>query len=90
MIYQIEIYYGALLNGNVIYSIKLNFTDCTKFKNNINEQKLENIIKSSIEKDGFNTEDFEIRFLTKEEYENRYDIEHEHSIKLNIKSKDNN
>ena len=45
MIFQMKIYYGALLNGQAIYSI-------------VN--------------DGFNPDDFEIGFLTKEQYQNRF------------------
>lgn len=33
MIYQMKIYYGALLNGQAIYSIETFLTDCTEFLN---------------------------------------------------------
>lgn len=72
MIFQMKIYYGALLNGQAIYSIESSFDDCTKFPNNIDEKPLKNLIKQAIVNDGFNPDDFEIAFLTKEQYQNRF------------------
>lgn len=79
MIYQMTIYYGAILNtnGQVVYSIENELTDCTKFPNNLKdlEEEMKCIIKHQIIKDGFNTENFTIGYLTKEQYNNRYKYE---------------
>ena len=86
MIYQMKIYYGALLNGKAIYSLETTLDNCTKFLNEINENAFRYPIEQAILKDGFKLEDFEIGYLTKEQYENRFDIEHENSTTWNIKN----
>lgn len=77
MIYQMIIYYGAMLNGKAIYSLKTTSEDCTKFPSEINETIFRYPIEQAILKDGLNINDFEIGYLTKEQYENRFDIENE-------------
>lgn len=84
MIYQMQIYYGAVLNGQVIYSFKVSLDDCTKFPDELNEDTFKYPIDKIILNDGLNVEDFEIRYLTKEEYDNRFDIENEKTIKWSI------
>lgn len=79
MIYQMQVYYGALLNGQAIYSLESSLEDCKRFPNEINEDAFKYPIEQAILKDGFKLEDFEIGYLTKEQYENRFDIEHENS-----------
>ena len=72
MIYQIKIYYGAILNGQVIYSSETTFVDCTKLPNAINEEPFKNQIINAIKGDGLNPEDFIIGFLTENQYRNRF------------------
>lgn len=77
MIYQIKFYYGALLNGQAIYSLESSFQDCTKFPNEIDEKPFKDAIEKAIVKDGLNPDDFEIGFLTEEQYKNRFSPETE-------------
>lgn len=84
MIYQMCIYYGALLNGQAIYSLESLSIDCTKFPNEINENIFRYPIEQEILKDGFNPKDFEIGYLTKEQYDNRFSKETENSISWTI------
>ncbi len=77
MIYQMIIYYGAILNGQVIYSLQSTLEDCNKFPTEMNEIMFKYPVEQAILKDGLNIDDFEIGYLTKEQYENRFDIEHE-------------
>lgn len=77
MIYQIQIYYGALLNDKAIYSIETSLENCTKIQEAINEEPLKNLIINAIKNDGLNPSDFEIGFLTKEQYDNRFSPETE-------------
>lgn len=77
MIYQMIIYYGAMLDGQAIYSSQTTLEDCNKFPKDINETMFRYPIEQAILKDGLNINDFKIGYLTKEQYENRFDIEHE-------------
>ena len=79
MIYQMKIYYGAMINGQAVYSLESSLDDCKTFPTKIDESGFKELIESAILNDGFNIEDFEIRYLTKKEYENRFDIENEKS-----------
>lgn len=38
MIYQFQIYYGALLNGQAVYSLEISLKDCKTFPTRINEE----------------------------------------------------
>jgi hypothetical protein len=72
MIYQLNAYYGALVENKVIYSAELTFDDCTKFLTKpINCEPLKNKIIEKIINDGFNPDDFTFDWLTKEQYENK-------------------
>lgn len=77
MIYQIQIYYGALLNGQAVYSLEGSLEDCRNIPDEINEETLKKIIEQRIINDGLNPDNFEIGFLTKEQYENRFSPETE-------------
>lgn len=77
MIYQMIIYYGAMLNGQAIYSLKTTLEDCSELPTEMNEIMFRYSIEQLILKDGLNIDDFEIGYLTKEQYENRFDIEYE-------------
>ncbi len=84
MIYQMQIYYGALLDGQAIYSLESSLEDCNKFPNDINEDMFKLPIIQAIKKDGLNPNDFEIGYLTKEQYDNRYSKETEKSTTWSI------
>lgn len=86
MLYQMTIYYGALLNGQAIYSLETFSEDCRKFpsKNDINEDMFRLPIIQAIKRDGLNPDDFEIGYLTKEQYDNRYSKETEKSTTWSI------
>ena len=71
------IYYGAMLNGQAIYSLQTTLEDCNKFPSEMNETMFRYPIEQAILKDGLNIDDFKIGYLTKEQYENRFDIERE-------------
>lgn len=77
MIYQMKIYYGAILEGKVIYSLESSLEDCTSFPEKLSEISFKHYIVQAIINDGFNPNDFTIGYLTKEQYENRNDIENE-------------
>lgn len=77
MIYQMTIYYGAVVNGEAIYSIQTSLEDCKEFPENIDEIIFKYPLEQLIIKDGLKVSDFEFRYLTKEEYDNRYDKENE-------------
>lgn len=77
MIYQMIIYYGAMLNDQAIYSSQTILEDCNKFPTEMNETVFRYPIEQAILKDGLNIDDFKIGYLTKAQYENRFDIEHE-------------
>lgn len=77
MIYQLTIYYGAMVNGIAIYSICSEFEDCKSFPPKINEDIFRGPIVKAIKEDGLNPADFELRYIKKEKYENRFEIEHE-------------
>lgn len=90
MFFQIEYYYGASINGQAIYCMKNSFTDCTKFPQTLEEKFCKEFIIERIKKDGFDPNDFEIGFLTKEQYENRLDKETEKSTTIKIENDKNN
>lgn len=72
MIYQLTIYYGAVLNGKAIYSIEQNLINCKKLMSKeFDDTELKKALMSAIEKDGLDATLFDYRFLTKEEYENK-------------------
>lgn len=71
MIYQMTVYYGALINGKVIYSSKTELVDAKKIPTKIDERVFKDNIVMQIEKDGFDAKNFDFSFLTKEQYENR-------------------
>lgn len=79
MIYQMQIYYGALLNGKAIYSLESSLYDCKKFPKGINQNTFKIQIQQAIVQDGLNPMDFEIGYLTKEQYDNRFSKETERS-----------
>lgn len=54
MIYQMTIYYGAKINGQVIYSTEINFKDCRKFPDKIDGEIYKEQLTDLIIKDGFN------------------------------------
>lgn len=80
MIYQMTIYYGAKLNGQVIYSTEINLKDCTKFPDKIDGEVYKKQLEELIKNDGFYPECFEFGFLTKDEYENRYTKDNEENF----------
>lgn len=84
MIYQMQIYYGALLDGQAIYSLKSSLEDCKRFPDDINEDMFKIPIIQAIKKDGLNPDDFVIGYLTKEQYDNRYSKETEKSTTWSI------
>lgn len=84
MIYQLTIYYGAVLNNEVIYSLESNVMDCTKLPDNIDENMFRYHIEQAIVKDGFNPNDFIIGYLTKEQYENRSNKGNENTVQWTI------
>lgn len=71
MVYQMTIYYGALLDGKTVYSMSSTFVDCTKFPEKLNEELYRDVIVERIKADGFDPNDFEIGFLTENQYEDR-------------------
>ena len=86
MIYQLKAYYGASINGKVIYSAELTFDDCTKLLTNpLDSSSLKDHITNKIIGDGFNPNDFTFDWLTKEQYENK--IESKVDEKIEVKSK---
>lgn len=86
MIYQMTIYYGATVNGQAIYTMENTFLDCTKLPKTLDDKVYKEFIMERIKKDGFNPSDFEIGFLTKEQYENRLFSNEEKTTVLNIKN----
>ncbi|XZH34295.1 hypothetical protein ACSW8L_15400 (plasmid) [Clostridium perfringens] len=84
MIYQMTIYYGAKLNGQVIYSTEINLKDCTKFPKSINEEVYKKQLEKLIIRDGFYPKYFEYGFLTKSEYENRITKDNEESFNYTV------
>ena len=79
MIYQMQIYYGALLDGQAIYFLESLLEYYTKFPNEINEEPFKNVIEKGINHDGLNQDNFEKGFLTKEQYKNRFNPETENT-----------
>jgi len=85
MIYQLKAYYGALVNGKVIYSAELTFDDCTKLLTEpLDSDFLKDHITNKIIGDGFNSDDFTFGWLTKEQYENK--IESKVDKKIEVKN----
>lgn len=84
MIYQMIIYYGAKLNGQVIYSTEIKLEDCRKFPENIDEEVYKKQLEELITKDGFYSKYFEYGFLTKREYENRITKDNEESFNYTV------
>lgn len=85
MIYQLQFYYGALINSKVIYSVEVCFDDCTNFfsKPITFEPFIKQEIIKQIENDGFNPNDFTYDWLTKEQYKNRMESVISKSIQIN-------
>ncbi len=83
MIYQMEIFYGALLNGQAIYSMSTKLDNCHVFpKKEFNEDYFkEPLVKLIKSKD----DNYEFNYLTKEQYENRFNIESEEVKEIEIK-----
>lgn len=88
MIYQMTIYYGALLNGQVIYSLENNLTDCRKFPDEIDGNIFKKQLRDFIQSQNLNPDDFEYSFLTKEQYENRITKNDENKHVYQIDSKE--
>lgn len=88
MIYQMTIYYGAILNNEVIYSLESNLEDCKTLPSEIDEYAFKYPLEQAILGDELNPNDFEIGYLTKEQYENRFDIENEKAITWTIKNQE--
>lgn len=88
MIYQLKVLYGAVLNGQVIYATETTFFDCTKPFKTIDENVCKHKIIEAIKRDGFKPEDFEIRFITQEEYDNRFDKDSEEVNTITFKKED--
>ncbi|MGL6184777.1 MAG: hypothetical protein ACRC1T_05295 [Clostridium chrysemydis] len=84
MIYQMTIYYGAKINGDVIYSTEIHIEDCTKFPKDIDGNIYRKQLEELIIRDGFNPGYFEFGFLTKSEYENRTTKDNENSTNYKI------
>lgn len=84
MIYQMTIYYGAKLNGQVIYSTEIKLEDCRKFPKSIDEEIYIKQLEKLITKDGFYPKYFEYGFLTKSEYENRITKDNEESFNYTV------
>lgn len=84
MIYQMIIYYGAKLNGQVIYSTEIKLEDCRKFPKSIDEEVYKKQLEELITKDGFYPKYFEYGFLTKSEYENRITKDNEESFNYTV------
>lgn len=83
MIYQLIIYYGALINGKVVYSNKTELVDATILPTQLDEKIFKDMLVMQIEQDGLNVKDFEFSYLTKEQYESR--DKNERQIELTIK-----
>jgi len=86
MIYQLKVYYGALVNDKVIYSAELTFDDCTKLLTEpLDSSSLKDYINNKIIADGFNPDNFTFGWLTKEQYENKIEskVDEEIEVKSN-------
>ena len=86
MIYQLKTYYGASINGKVIYSAELTFDDCTKLLTNpLDSSSRKDYITNKIIDDGFNPDDFTFGWVTKEQYENKIEskVDEEIEVKSN-------
>jgi hypothetical protein len=83
MIYQLTVYYGAFLRDKVIYSMELNFNDCTTLLTEpIDPEPYKQHIIDKIISDGFNPDDFTFDWLTKEQYDNRIESHVDESFKF--------
>jgi len=84
VIYQLEVLYGALINGKVIYSTVTNFEDCREcFSEPFDEIPFKELITKQIIEDGFNPNDFVFSYITKEQYENRVESKETCNLKFN-------
>jgi protein-arginine kinase activator protein McsA len=89
VIYQLEIYYGAMIGGKSMYSSKITFNDCKKpFNCTMHIEAIKEQIENLIRNDGFEPADFVFDYLTKEQYDNR--IESRISLEIEIKGSDIN
>lgn len=86
MIYQMEVFYGALLNSQVIYSMSTKLDNCTAFpKKEFDENYFKETLIKFIKSKDDDPNNYEFNCLTKEEYENRFDIENEDVKEIEIK-----
>lgn len=86
MIFQMTFYYGAKINGQVIYSTKVKLEDCRKFPSSINGDVYKKQLEQQITNDGFaDPKDFTYGFLTKDEYDNRPIKGNENTTKFEIR-----
>ena len=86
MIYQMEIFYGALLNGQAIYSMSTKLDNCTVFpKKEFNEDYFKEPLVKLIKSKDDDPDNYEFCYLTKEQYEKRFDIENEDVKEIEIK-----
>jgi hypothetical protein len=84
MIYQMTLYFGAIINEKVIYSGEITFDDCTQLlKEPVNFTPFKEELIRLIEKDGFNPNDFTYDWITKEQYSNKIEskVEMDYEIK---------
>lgn len=86
MIYQMQVYYGAMLDGQAIYSMEISLDDCETFPKKISSAVFKNQMIDMIANDGLNPNDFVIGYLTKEQYNNRFDKENEKVTYKTIKN----
>jgi len=83
MIYQLKAYYGASINGKVIYSAELTFNDCTKLLTKpLDSNSLKDHITNKIIADRFNPDNFIFGWLTKEQYENKIESKVDEKIEV--------
>jgi hypothetical protein len=83
MIYQLTIYYGALIGDKAVYTAELNFNDCKELLTEpIDCASIKNYLIEKIISDGFNPDDFTFDWLTKEQYENKVESKVDGEIKI--------
>lgn len=83
VIYQLQIYYGAVLGGRAIYTVTIAFDNCTEMlKDTINIEPYKQELIKLIEQDGFNPNDFIFDFLTKEQFINAVDSKTRKKIEI--------
>jgi hypothetical protein len=72
MIYQLKIYYGALIKDKAVYSAELTFDDCTELLTEpVDCETIKSYLIEKIIEDGFNPNDFAFDYLTKEQFESK-------------------